>query len=133
MNRYFTSKRPALVLLLVMLLNPVFGFAGSLEMEHSMPLEMPAQNESMMMSSDHSEHCHEPHEVNNGSVADLSIVDASESCESICQCSQGHCHSPLAMISNTDVLVTSRELIFHASFTRYLSPTLISQNPPPII
>lgn len=127
MNRIFATKFPALALLLVMLLNPIIGMAGSLLLEKNVQ-EAPSMDTSVDMSNS----CHD-----NASISSTALDDStqkhSECCDAPCMCGQGGCHSPVAILGVTSNSFGTLSADFYSSVVNYLSPTLNSQTPPPII
>jgi hypothetical protein len=143
MNTYFPPKRMSLVLLVVMLLNPIVGLAGSFFLENTRfmentkflentnPLENVVHDAQMVqMSSDAHESCHE--QLSSGSSETGSKHDM-ECCEDLCQCSQMSCYSPLALLDSYLNTINENHQYFPTYHLIYLSPSLSSFSPPPIV
>lgn len=125
MNRVFAKKSPSLVLLLVMLLNPILGMAGSLLLEKNIQ-----EVQSMNMSAEMSEGCHDHASTNSTSSDKDSTQKHSECCDEPCMCGQSGCHSPAATVGSTSSSFDSHSSDFYSHAVNYLSPTLSSQTPP---
>ena len=97
MNRYLSTKTPSLVLLIVMLLNPIVGLAGSLIVEKASIPESSANTVQLMgMLAGSEENCHE-HLVSTSELPESNMQ--SECCEMPCECAQSGCHAPIASIN----------------------------------
>lgn len=128
MNRSFSRKLPSWVLLFVMLINPIIGVAGSLVLEKS--------NHDILlvdMSANTNESCHESSVTGVMTTEEGSIQKHSECCDEPCMCGHGGCHSPLAAVGSAEASITAGSIGVYANVSSYHSPTLNSQNPPPII
>ena len=128
MNRVFSTKFPSLALLLVMLLNPIIGMAGSLLLEKNIQEVL-----SMDMSGEMSESCHDHATANATSSDDDSSQKHNECCDEPCMCGQSGCHSPVATLGSTSSSFDAHSDHFYSNAVNYRSPTLSSQTPPPII
>lgn len=128
MNRVFATKFPSLVLLLVMLLNPIIGMAGSLLLEKNTQ-----EVQSMDMSGDMSESCNDHVTTNSASSDEDSTQKHSECCEEPCMCGQSGCHTPAATMGSTSSSYDAHPAHFNSNAVNYRSPTLSFQTPPPII
>lgn len=128
MNNKSPVKLPALVVLIVMLLNPLMGLAESLwsgDLVHDAPPKD--------MSADMNEGCHEHKTVITASSEEASEPSAHECCEEPCSCSQSSCHSTLASLTCFGSSFEVSTQRFYSREMGYLSPALYSQHPPPII
>jgi hypothetical protein len=128
MNRNFISKLPSLVLLVAMLLNPLVGMAGSVLLDNSIH-----DVTSTEMSYEKSESCHGHAASNSSPLENDSGPKHSECCDEPCMCGQSGCHSPLATIGYTNSSLDVNSQFSYPNTATYLSPTLSSLTPPPII
>lgn len=133
MNFNFPQKLPSLVLLLVMLLNPILGLAGTLFLsENEIQLSQTVQSPTMAMSEESSENCHD-HGIAGAQSDNQTQNDDSECCEVPCMCGQSGCHSPLAATDRTSFSFSSTADNFVLFGSFYINPSLSSLTPPPII
>ena len=125
MNRKFSTKLPSLVLLIVMLLNPIIGLAGSFVLENTQQLPLEA-------SSNMLERCHD--NLGNGSKSgeEKSVQNHAECCDGLCQCAQGSCYSPVATLGKSESSLYTPSIYLQSGLAEYSNPALSSQTPPPI-
>lgn len=128
MKRKNSLKLQSLILLIAMLLNPLVGMAGAVLLDNSLH-----DATSTEMSYEKSESCHE-HAASNSSPSENDPGSKySECCDEACMCGQGGCHSPLVTIGYTNSSLDLNSRFSLPNAATYLSPTLSSFTPPPII
>jgi len=89
--------------------------------------------QSTGMSTELSESCHDHASGSSTSSVDDSTEKHRDCCEEPCMCVQSGCHSPVATIGGTSSSFNNLSADFYSKAVNYLSPTLTSQTPPPII